>query len=326
MRKLWAWVAILLATATLIIAWQWRFSLPLSLQLFAQPEQTQTHFVAQPELPLIKSERLLTDLQALTFKRYSETDRQKARDYILQALQAAGWTTQIQRFEGGVNIYAERPGRDPNLGSIVLGAHYDSVEASPGADDNATSVATVLEAARLLGQYDTDRTLQIVFFDLEEAGLLGSQAFLAQIEQPKQIEGAVILDMVGYRCDEPGCQTYPSVLPIRPPTDRGNFLAALGDQGHPRLIESFTQPTQQNLPTVLTLAIPTFGGLTPDLVRSDHAPFWKKGIGAVLVTDTANFRNPHYHQASDTLETINPDFFAGSAQIVVNAVTYLLQP
>lgn len=118
-----------------------------------------------------------------------------------------------------------------------------------------------------------------------------------------------------------------------PQPDRGNFIAALGDQGHPELLQAFTDLSTSDvssnqsvsLPLVLTLAIPTFGGLAPDLVRSDHAPFWDKGIGAVLITDTANFRNPHYHQPTDTIETLNLPFFNGSVQLVINAVARLLQ-
>lgn len=326
MRKLWIWLAILVMTAGVIV-WQWQ---PIAWlpNAFLQPAQTSPSLRQVPApAPItvsVSSERLLADVTALSFVRYSNPERQQARDYIQQALQAAGWTTQVQRFEGGVNLYASRAGSEPGSGSIILGAHYDTVENSPGADDNATSVATVLEAARLLGAQPTARDLTLVFFDLEESGLLGSKAFVDQIVQKETTQAAIILDMMGYACEQAGCQTYPSMLPIQPPSDRGNFLAALGDQGHAWVLSNFTQ-LEQNLPTVVTLPIPTLGGLTPDLVRSDHAPFWKQGIGAVLVTDTANFRNPHYHQASDTLETINPAFFVGSAQIVVNAVTHLLQ-
>jgi hypothetical protein len=99
----------------------------------------------------------------------------------------------------------------------------------------------------------------------------------------------------------------------------------LADQGHTDLLAHFTQPTEAMLPPVLTLPIPILGGMAPDLVRSDHAPFWRLGIGAVLVTDTANFRNPHYHKSTDTIETIDAKFFVGSAQVVINAVAQLLQ-
>jgi Peptidase family M28 len=302
--------------------------------LASQPSPEQATAQEAP-VPLVGSERLLADLKALSFTRYDEAERQSARDYIVQSLEAAGWTVQRQPFaqlekrtagiERGVNLFAERLGTDPNAGAILLGAHYDTVAQSPGADDNATAVATVLEAARLLGQLPTARSLQLALFDLEERGLYGSQAFVEQLAQPEMLQGAVILDMVGYACEMAGCQTYPALLPMRPPTDRGTFLAALGDQSHAFLLDSFTQPDPAQ-PPVITLPIPTVGGVAADLVRSDHAPFWQRGIGAVLVTDTANFRNPHYHQPSDTLDTINPDFFVSSAQIVVRAVTYLLKP
>ncbi len=341
--KRWIWLALLVST--MLAVWvNWQRS-PSFLSANSQSANSQSadsqsadsqsgsntqmvQGVRPADMPTVDSQRLLTDLEALTFIRYAETDRAKARHYLLRALQDAGWTAQEIPFKSGassgVNIYAERVGSEPSAGAILLGAHYDSVERSPGADDNATSLSTVLEAARLLTAA-TPRTLKLVFFDLEEIGLLGSQAFIADPVQQDNLKGAVILDMVGYACHEAGCQSYPPVLPIKPPTDRGDFLAVIGNQGHPALINSFTQSTRPVLPQVLTLEIPTFGDFTPDLVRSDHAPFWKKGLGAVLVTDTANFRNPHYHQPTDTLDTVDREFFLGSAQVVINAVTALLQ-
>jgi Peptidase family M28 len=323
--KRWFWLVLLILTTLGVLAF-WQRS-PFS----PAPPPTQLVQQVRPPvvLPTVDAQRLLTDLEALAFKRYTETDRQGARQYITRSLEKSGWTVQALPFESGVNLYAERTGSDPSAGDILLGAHYDSVERSPGADDNATSISVLLEAARLLNT-PTPRTLKLLFFDLEESGLLGSQAFAtdpAQKESLKRdrLKGAVILDMIGYACYEANCQSYPPVLPITPPTDRGDFLAVIGNQGHPALIESFTQNTRPTLPQVLTLAIPTLGDFAPDLVRSDHTPFWKKGLGAVLVTDTANFRNPHYHQPTDTLETIDREFFLGSAQIIVNAVTTLLQ-
>lgn len=278
------------------------------------------------DLPSIDAQRLWADVETLSFERHSKSDRRRAREYILSALQQAGWQPQLQEFKDGTNITARRSGTDPAAGTILLAAHYDTVEQSPGGDDNATGVATVLEAARLLGQYDTARTLDLVWFDLEETGLVGSTAFAEQLPASANLQAAIILDMIGYACQTEGCQSYPP-LPISPPTDRGDFLALIGDQAHADLLNSFALPArsaQSKLPQLFTLAVPTFGRLTPDLMRSDHVPFWRKGIGAILVTDTANFRNPHYHQPSDTLETLDRDFFLGAAQIVVNATLTLL--
>ncbi len=274
--------------------------------------------------PTVNTQRLLNDVEVLSFPRFEESDRLRAREYILQTLEAAGWTPQLQGFDGGANILAEKVGTEPEAGAILLGGHYDTVERSPGADDNATAVATILETARLLAPLKTPRTLQLALFDLEELGLIGSTVFVKKLAQPQSLKGAVIMDMIGYSCKTAGCQSYPP-LPIQPPTDRGEFIAAIGDQGHPELTTTISEAGRTDLPQVLTLSIPTLGGLAPDLVRSDHTPFWKTGIGAVLLTDTANFRNSNYHQPSDTLETIDREFFVGSAQIVVNAVTALLQ-
>lgn len=326
------WLGLLVSTMLVVwVSWQRSPSSPLANSQSASSGDGNAQMMQQARpvaMQTVDSQRLLTDLEFLSFNRYAETDRAKARRYIIQALQDAGWTVGEIPFENGsnrgVNIYAERVGSEPIAGAILLGAHYDSVARSPGADDNATSISTVLEAARLLN-VSTPRTLKLLLFDLEEVGLLGSQAFIEDPSQQNNLKGAVILDMVGYACHEAGCQSYPPVLPIEPPSDRGDFLAVIGNQGHPALINSFTQNTRPALPPVFTLAIPTFGAFTPDLVRSDHAPFWKSGLGAVLVTDTANFRNPHYHQPTDTLETIDREFFLGSAQVIVNAVATLLQ-
>jgi Peptidase family M28 len=330
--KRWIWLALLMLT--MLAVWvNWQRSPSSQLASSSSVGNAQMVERVRPTAtPTVDSQRLLTDLESLTFTRHAETDRAKARRYIFRALQDAGWAAQEMPFQSGansgvnsgVNIYAERIGSDPTAGAILLGAHYDSVARSPGADDNATSLSTVLEAARLLSA-PTPRTLKLVFFDLEEIGLLGSQAFIEDPSQQDNLKGAVILDMVGYACHEARCQSYPPVLPTKPPSDRGDFLAVIGNQGHPALIDSFTQSTRPTMPQVLTLAIPAFGDFTPDLVRSDHASFWKKELGAVLVTDTANFRNPHYHQPTDTLDTVDRDFFLGSAQVIVNAVTTLLQ-
>ncbi|MBC7969244.1 MAG: peptidase M28, partial [Verrucomicrobia bacterium] len=133
---------------------------------------------------------------------------------------------------------------------------------------------------------------------------------------------------MGYACHTAGCQKYPEGLPVKPLGDRGDFLGVIGDQEHLPLLNAFQVPASNrsasNLPAMLTVPIPFKGLLTPDVLRSDHAPFWAKNIGAVMVGDTANFRNPHYHQPSDRPETLDRAFFTGATQRVVNAVSALL--
>lgn len=275
--------------------------------------------------PSVAPTRLLEDMEALAFDRSTDANRQRSREYILDRLTAAGWEPQLYPFEGGVNIVAERSGTDADAGAILVGAHYDTVPDSPGADDNASGVAVVLEMARLLGDRQTARSLKLAFFDREEVGLHGSLAFAMDETLRSDLRGAIVMDMVAYACDVPGCQQYPPNIPVKPPSDRGDFLAIVGDQEHMPLIEAFVYGTGADLPPVLTLPVPFKGLLMPDTLRSDHSPFWYQGIGAVLVTDTANLRSPHYHQPSDTVENIDRAFFVGSAQLVVNATTLLLE-
>lgn len=274
-------------------------------------------------IPKVSSKKLFAHIRALNYRRYSENERDRTRTYLIKSLKQLGWKPERQTFAGGVNILAQRQGTDPKAGSILVAAHYDTVPTSPGADDNASGVAVVLEIARLLGSRPTPRTLQLAFFDREELGLLGSRAFVAKAKL-ENLQGVIVMDMVGFACHTAGCQRYPQGLPVVPPSDKGDFLAVVGDMEHAQLLDAFQSSVPEKLPPVLKLPVPLKGMLMPDTLRSDHAPFWYQGVGAVLLTDTANLRTPHYHQPSDRPATLDKSFFTGSAQIVVNATTKLL--
>ncbi len=286
-----------------------------------KPDPLKMEFV---RAPAVVPDRLMADLEELAFDRSTPDSRERSREYIRSRLIAAGWTTQSHPFDGGINIIADKLGKNPEAGTILLGAHYDTVPGSAGASDNGSGVAVLLEVARLFQERQTERSLRLVFFDLEEIGLHGSFAFATNPDWIADLRGAIVVDMVGYACYQPGCQGYPPQLPIEPPSDRGDFIALVGDTEHLPLIESFQMGTSANLPLIYTLAVPFKGLLIPDTLRSDHAPFWYQGIGAVLVTDTGNLRSPHYHQPSDTFQTIDRTFFVGSAQRIANAIATLL--
>ncbi len=279
--------------------------------------------------PQVSKTRLFTHLQNLSGDyaqrsakgdRYTNRNRTIARNYITTSLKNLGWSPNLQSFADGVNIIAERPGTSPNAGTIIVAAHYDTVPGSPGADDNASGVATLLEIARIFRNVSTPQTLKLVFFDAEEVGLRGSLAFTANKANLANLNGVVVMDMVGFGCYTPNCQKYPPGLPVIVQRNIGDFLAVVGDAEHLQLLKAFTST---KLP-VITLPIPLKGLFTPDVLRSDHAPFWYQGIGAVLVTDTANLRSPHYHKSSDTVANIDRAFFTGAAQVVVNATHRLL--
>ncbi|WP_392534874.1 M28 family peptidase [Nostoc sp. C117] len=334
MRK-WIWLILLvLMTAAVVGSRGSRFfeerpspqivqSIPVETPQ-SQPESKEVDNTLQ-----VSADRLLAHIQKLNFQRYTTKERSLTRTYITTELTKLGWKPKLEKFSNGVNIFAERVGTNKATRAILVGAHYDTVAFSPGADDNASGVAVVLEVARLFGSRPTPRTLQLAFFDKEEAGLLGSQAFVSKTSRLQNLDGAIVMDMVGYACYTAGCQKYPAGLPITPPSDKGDFLAVVGDTEHLPLLNAFQNSQKNkhksNLPAVLTLPIPLKGLLTPDTLRSDHAPFWYQGVGAVLVTDTANLRTPHYHQSTDVPATIERSFFTGAAQIIVNATSALLE-
>lgn len=277
-----------------------------------------------PAPPQVASEKLFQHIDALNFERYESSDRARTRNYLTQTLKGYGWQPQLQNFDGGVNLVASRSGTDPKAGAILVTAHYDTVAGSPGADDNASAIATALEVARLFRQQKTVRSLKLAFFDQEEQGLLGSWAFTAQPENVATVAGVINLEMVGYACHRNGCQKFPEGLLEKPPSDRGEFISVIGDQEHLPLLKAFQNEPSSSLPPIIPLAIPLKGMMAPDLLRSDHAPFWYYNIGAVMVTDTANFRNPNYHRATDTPDTLDRTFLTGTAQQIANAVNRLL--
>lgn len=279
---------------------------------------------APVNVPQVDAKRLVAHLQALQGDRFSPGGRDRARTYLVNTLKETGWMVTPAVFPGGANVVARSPNAPADAKTVLVVAHFDTVEQSPGADDNGTGVVAALEVARLLRTRSPDKALSIILFDLEERGLVGSQAFTANPDNLQNVIGVINLEMLGYTCNIPGCQTYPDGLPITPPSDRGDFLGVVGDREHDYLLKAFQLAHNQALPPIITIPIPFKGALTPDVLRSDHAPFWLKNIGAVMISDTANFRNPHYHQPSDTIDSLNLDFFTQATQLVVNATTVLL--
>jgi Zn-dependent M28 family amino/carboxypeptidase len=321
--KRWIWLLLLVLGVMTVMGIGGFFLPSQELPIVKASSETRQQQIKYPQ---VSSSKLFAHIQQLNFKRFAEKERSLSRNYITSELRKNGWKPQLESFAEGVNIFAEREGTDKNAGAILVAAHYDTVAISSGADDNASGVAVVLEVGRLLGSRVTPRTLQLAFFDKEEIGLLGSKAFVASSAHLKNFGGAIVMDMVGYTCHTPGCQKYPAGLPINAPSNKGDFLAVVGDAEHLPLLDAFfVRGGESNLPRVLRLPVPLKGVLTPDTLRSDHAPFWLQGVGAVLITDTANLRNINYHQPGDKPTEIDRKFFNGAAQIVVNATAKLLE-
>lgn len=273
----------------------------------------------------VQPDRLWAELEALAGPRFTPAARKRARTHLVHQLVALGISPSVQASAGGINVVGERPGVDPDAGWVLVGAHYDTVEGSPGVDDNATGLAATLEVLRVLAAVPTRRGLRVVFFDGEEAGLTGSRAYVARPERRRGVYAAVILEMLGHTCAEPGCQQTPAGIPVGGPAV-GDYLAVVGDLEHPRPLEAFRRAAGLDRPPVRALPVPQRGLAWPDTRRSDHAPFWDEGVAAVMVTDTANLRSPHYHTGSDTLAHIDRAFFVGATRVTVDAVAALLGP
>ncbi|MBD0310434.1 MAG: M20/M25/M40 family metallo-hydrolase [Microcoleus sp. T1-bin1] len=209
------------------------------------------------------------------------------------------------------------------LPPIVIGAHYDTVPGTPGADDNATGVAVLLELARDIASAPLKYPVQLVAFDMEEYGCLGSSHHAAKYkQQQKSIRLMISLEMLGYCNHNPNSQSYPAGLKYFYPNS-GNFIALIGTlRTVPDLINLSGKIRKSGQPCEW-LPVPNRGLMVPDTRRSDHVPFWDNGYPAIMVTDTANMRNPHYHRESDKIETLDLDFLAGVCQGLVKGIRHL---
>ncbi|MEG4085423.1 M28 family peptidase [Microcoleus sp. POL10_C6] len=253
-----------------------------------------------------------------------------AQQYIREQLAQWG-TVEIDDFavRGRIhhNLILDLPPSDPavkkRLPPIVIGAHYDTVPGTPGADDNATGVAVLLELARDLASGPLKYPVQLVAFDMEEYGYLGSSHHAAKYkQQQKSIRLMISLEMLGYCNHNPNSQSYPHGLKYFYPNS-GNFIALIGTlRTVPDLINLSGKIRKSGQPCEW-LPVPNRGLIVPDTRRSDHVPFWDNGYPAIMVTDTANMRNPHYHRESDRIETLDLDFLAGVCQGLVKGIRHL---
>lgn len=228
------------------------------------------------------------------------------------------------------NLLMERPGDDPRAGTVILGAHYDTVTCTPGADDNASAVAVLLEVAALLREVRCRRSIRFVAFACEEpphfyTDTMGSQVHARACRQRgERVVAMVCLEMVGYFSDEPGSQRIPPTIPkllrgLFPA--RGDFLASVGNLRSMRAAWAFHRGFRG------ASALPLFSIALPERVReirlSDNSSFWDQGYPALMVTDTSFLRNPHYHEPTDRPGTLDFERMALGALGVAGGVARL---
>jgi len=223
------------------------------------------------------------------------------------------------------NIVLKLPGQQSDRPPILIGAHYDAVPGSPGADDNASGVAVLLELGRSLSASPAHHPVWLIAFDLEEFGMVGSGHCAEQFyAQGQRLRLMLSLEMLGYCDSQPGSQKYPADFFYRLYPSQGNFLALVGNPAVTLDMQRLSRSLRQagGVPAHWFPA-PNRAKALPDLRRSDHAPFWDLGYPAVMITDTADQRNPHYHQASDRPETLNLDFLTGVCQGLLHGIRKL---
>jgi Zn-dependent M28 family amino/carboxypeptidase len=227
--------------------------------------------------------------------------------------------TEVGRYGVKVDEAGNIVVNDPRRAKILIGAHYDSIPGTPGADDNASGVAALIAAARAIGPQEE---LCYVAFDGEECSFIGSRALVAGLGQhrPEQVH---VLEMVGYASREHGSQRNP-IPGIQAPTV-GDFLGLVGTFESRRLLDHVLATADFHPVPVQGLFLPdvpleTVEQISHHLLRSDHAPFWREGVPALLWTDTSEFRNPHYHLPTDTPDTLDYEFLTGVTRLLVHAV------
>jgi Zn-dependent M28 family amino/carboxypeptidase len=222
------------------------------------------------------------------------------------------------------NIVAEIPGTASPAKVLVIGAHYDTVSRTPGADDNASGVAGLLAMARTLAGAPLAHTVRFAAFGLEEPPAfrtenMGSYHYARSLrEKDEPVEGMLCLEMIGYFSDRNGSQRYPLPFFSMKFPSVGNYISFVGNYRSRAFTERFAKSFQKavDLP-VVTLNAPA---IVIGIDFSDHWSFGKFGYHAFMVTDTAFYRNPHYHDPTDLPETLSYDNMAKVVQGLTSAV------
>lgn len=235
-----------------------------------------------------------------------------AADYIRAEWTAQGHAVGVQSYRVGrvecANLEVSIAGSESPDEIVLLGAHYDTVPGSPGADDNASGVAAVLEIGRLLASAANARTIRLVAFVNEEPpffpfGAMGSGVYARAARQRRdRIRVMMSLEMLGCYSERPGSQRYPPLFGWFYP-DRGNFIAFVSNLASRRVlretVHAFRAHSDFPCESLSTLSF------VPGVGWSDQLSFWREGYAALMVTDTAFYRNPYYHTALDTPDRLN---------------------
>jgi hypothetical protein len=297
----------------------------------------------QSLVDLVDSTRLIDDLTFIEGVRHraaGSVHLQETKDFIFLQFLNQGLEAYLQPFAyGGYdahNIIGRHPATGTSGDTYILGGHFDTVSDSPGADDNGSAVAGMLEAMRILSKYPTKKAIKFIGFDLEEANLIGSSRYVSNgIPNGEVIAGMVDFEMIGYYSESPNSQTFPPGFNLLFPDAynavasqefKGNFITNVGRVGNSSsLMQAYQNAAATYVPALRSIAVESPSVWPPDLGRSDHAPFWVANRPAIMLTDGANFRNPHYHTPGDMVGTLNFTFMANAVKATVALLAQLAE-
>lgn len=278
--------------------------------------------------------RVVTDLEFVAAERSPGSPHwQAVQDLCKARFEQYGLTVELFSYGTGVNVIGRRAGTSPD--EVILSAHYDHILGCAGADDNATGVVGVLEAARVTAGLSFDRTLVLACWDEEERGLIGAEAYAARAEsRGDAIHTMFSLEMLGFRSNEPNSQRVPTGFDLLFPAqladlhadqDRANFLAVLPDTSARPAADALAAHSRAIGLRTLVLEITESlksNPLASDVRRSDHAAFWDHDVPALLVSDTSEFRYDPYHCRSgpDEVANLDLDFLTANVKVSVGAL------
>lgn len=293
-----------------------------------------------PELAgCVESARLATSLGQIAGSRFpGDAAWQATQDLCRTTFEDLGFETTLQPTLMGMNVIGVKAGTDLSDQQVIIGAHYDGVRGCDAADDNGSGVAGLLEAARILAPDAHRRTLVVACWDVEELGLVGSHTHAYSVV-PEDVVAVFNFEMIGYTDDTPDSQELPLGFGLLFPEaqalldsfgGRGVFIALIAGANASGPVAALGEAASAiGLPVIPVVLEQSYIGLSSfgDLHRSDHASFWRRGIPAIQLTDTANFRNPNYHCPSgnsDTVASLDQDFMRAVVAATVSAAKVTL--
>lgn len=283
----------------------------------------------------IKS-RLYKDVDFLTrirpYRNYQNLESlEKVSKYITDEFVSCGFECEEQKWMAEGNEYKNiiasmQTGKKQRL---IVGAHYDVCGDQPGADDNASAVAGLLETARLISenQPELDFGIDFVAYNLEEAPFFTTKEMGSYIHAKSlfdartELVGMICYEMIGYFSDEPGSQTFPVPELDKIYPDTGNYIVVVGIEKHKRFYETIHRLMSDGSGIgVEKIVFPDGNGLAG---RSDQRNYWDFGFDAVMISDTSFLRNPNYHQITDTIDTLDFDRMKEVVNSSYHAITKL---